>query len=256
MSILCQSPDPPFWHRSCQSYAYRRTKAALNLGTSLLLGPTNSLNGGWFRTKYYPTTSPIHCHNVNPAPIRVGSPTYLMEQVLQGTIRSVSTEDDSDNPFPMRCHSSANPFLILDQCVNPRPICQSNVNPGLIRQSIANTDAMCSTDQAPDPLQLPQYSANLPIQCQSSVNPWPILHLCISKYDTQLFPIGNHCQPTHRWPIHQSIPNPPIMNLSANLRPLRTSTKTGLRPIDSELARIGTCDGNPLSIGRPKPPVT
>ena len=162
------------WHRSCQSSAYRRTKAALNLGTSLLLGPTNSLNGGWFRTKYYPTTSPIHCHNVNPAPIRVGSPTYLMEQVLQGTIRSVSTEDDSDNPFPMRCHSSANPFLILDQCVNPRPICQSNVNPGLIRQSIANTDAMCSTDQAPDPLQLPQYSANLPIQCQSSVNHTPI----------------------------------------------------------------------------------
>ena len=94
----------------------------------------------------------------------------IWEQAFYWDRLIVSTEDDSDNPFPMRCHSSANPFSIIDQCANPRSICQSNVNPGLIRQSIANADAMCGTHQAPDPLQLPQYSANLPIQCQSSVN--------------------------------------------------------------------------------------
>ena len=187
-----------------------------------------------------------HCQS-NPLPQRqseLDPPLTYWNKYYRGPF-------EVSNPFPMRCHSSANPFSIIDRCVNPRPICQYNVNPGLIRQSIANTDAMCSTDQAPDPLQLPQYSANLPIQCQSSVNPWPILHLCISKYDTQLFPIGNHCHPTHRWPIHQSIPNPPIMNLSANLRPLRTSTKTGLTVNWHALAH-----SNPLSIGRPKPPVT
>ena len=53
--------------RICQSSTNLGTKAALNLGTSLLLGPTNSLNGGWFCTWYYPTASPIHCHNANPS---------------------------------------------------------------------------------------------------------------------------------------------------------------------------------------------
>ena len=77
---ICQSSPPPHihqnwiatnwqwigthWHMWWQSFVNRKTKAASNLGTSQLYGPTISLYGGRFHTPFkYSTNLPIRCNS-------------------------------------------------------------------------------------------------------------------------------------------------------------------------------------------------
>ena len=83
------------WHRSCQSYAYRRTKAASNLGTRLLLGPNAGLVGGRFCVRDTATPVPIEHHSSHCI----------------------------TNSMSIRCQSNANPMSMHSQsCANLVPI--------------------------------------------------------------------------------------------------------------------------------------
>ena len=74
MLIRCQSED------NCPT----------NLGTSILYGSTDSLNGGWFRTFHNATARPIQptpCHNANPWSFHCQSTVNpcLIPLILKGT---------------------------------------------------------------------------------------------------------------------------------------------------------------------------
>ena len=97
------------WDRSSQSVANQRTKAALNLGTSLLLGSTISLNGGWFRAYNNDTGRPIHSqYTASPLP------TQPIAEPLQIQCQSFSALQINNpvtfgrciaNAFPIQCNS-------------------------------------------------------------------------------------------------------------------------------------------------------
>ena len=145
-----------------------------------------------------------------------------------GTHRSVSTEDDSDNKFLIRGHSSVNPrnqpgrsnpsrkrndssiqcqsLTNLPRFTNITIQCQSTTNP----TSNVNPLPICQSKTNPPILE--QYPANLPNQCQP-VNPLPTSQFSVNPWAIYQFnanlPI--QCQSDNLWPIQcQSLANHPI----------------------------------------------
>ena len=172
---------------------------------------------------------PILGESANPLPIRLSNANSV--PICQ-SITNMPIHHQSKNPMQI-LDKSANPSPIFQSM----SICQSITNPPIIDQSRVYHTVQCQPNPSPihqsftnlpvhvqptrsinrasaiihptvstgDNQIIPIGTGRHPI-CQSNVNPVSIrdqfsnlrCHLCISKYDTQLFPIGNHCQPTHR----------------------------------------------------------